>query len=202
MRPAVYYSAGWPFFNLEVTVPKETNIMFGDASKLTVVLGSSGRRSLLGTGFGSLAALLASCGSEAPTTSAPTAAPTAKPTVPLSLRLSWIKNTEFAGVFAAMEKGFYKDEGIELTVNPSAQNLPEIQAVAGKSDTIGLSGGASLMLARAQGIPVKAFGAVFQKGPGCFLWQKKSGINGIADFKGKKIGHQQTARASTEAMLT
>ena len=196
--------------------------MFGDASKLTVVLGSSGRRSLLGTGFGSVAALIASCGSEAPapaqatkapapastaapaapTTSAPTAAPTAKPTVPLSLRLSWIKNTEFAGVFAAMEKGFYKDEGIELTVNPSAQNLPEIQAVAGKTDTIGLSGGASLMLARAQGIPVKAFGAVFQKGPGCFLWQKKSGINGIADFKGKKIGHQQTARASTEAMLT
>ena len=58
------------------------------------------------------------------------------------------------------------------------------------------------MLARAQGIPVTAFGALFQKGPGAFVWLESSGIKGIKDFKGKKIGHQQTARASTEAMLT
>lgn len=198
--------------------------MFGDASKLSVVLGSRSRRAALG-GAAGLAAILAGCGGDAPvaapsasakatsapaappstTVPAPTIAPTAVPpkaVTDVSLRLSWIKNTEFAGVFAAMEKGYYKDEGINLAVNPSAQNLPEVQAVAGKTDTIGLSGGASLLLARAQGVPVKAFGATFQKGPGCFLWKEASGIKGIADFKGKKIGHQQTARASTEAMLT
>jgi NitT/TauT family transport system substrate-binding protein len=49
---------------------------------------------------------------------------------------------------------------------------------------------------------VKAFGALFQKGPGCFVWLEKSGIKGVQDFKGKKLGLQQTARASTEAMLT
>ena len=196
--------------------------MFGDASKLSVILGVQSRRSALGGGVASLAALLAACGGDSPAaaptvaavkaTTAPAAAPTTAPAAPttaapkavtdVSLRLSWIKNTEFAGVFAAMEKGYYKDEGIALTVNPSAQNLPEVQAVAGKTDTIGLSGGASLFLARAQGVPVKAFGATFQKGPGCFLWKDGSGIKRIADFKGKKIGHQQTARASTEAMLT
>jgi NitT/TauT family transport system substrate-binding protein len=201
--------------------------VFGDASRLSVVLGPRSRRATLGGGAISLASLLAACGGEspaaapttassrsttAPTSAQPTVAPavqTAAPTAAppkvitdVSLRLSWIKNTEFAGVFAAMEKGYYKDEGINLSVNPSAQNLPEVQAVAGKTDTIGLSGGASLFLARAQGVPVKAFGATFQKGPGCFLWKEGSGIKGIADFKGKKIGHQQTARASTEAMLT
>ena len=200
--------------------------MFGDASKLSVVMTPRSRRAALVGGGTSVAAWLAACGGDAPAgapsaapkaTSAPAAAqPTAAPPAPtvaptttapkvatdVSLRLSWIKNTEFAGVFAAMEKGFYRDEGINLTVNPSAQNLPEVQAVAGKSDTIGLSGGASLFLARAQGVPVKAFGATFQKGPGCFLWKEASGIKGIADFQGKKIGHQQTARASTEAMLT
>ena len=200
--------------------------MFGDASKLSVSLPLRSRRAALGGGAASLAAIVAACGGDAPAaaptaaaakaTTAPAAAPTtaaAAPTVAptaaapkaaidASLRLSWIKNTEFAGVFAALEKGYYKDEGIALTVNASAQNLPEVQAVAGKTDTIGLSGGASLFLARAQGVPVKAFGATFQKGPGCFLWKDGSGIKGIADFKGKKIGHQQTARASTEAMLT
>jgi len=199
--------------------------VFGDASSLSVVLTSRSRRGVLGCGAAGIAAFLAACGGDAPAT-APTAMPkattapsapaqttAAAPTVPptaavskvvadLALRLSWIKNTEFAGVFAAIEKGYFKDEGINLTVNASAQNLPEIQAVAGKTDTIGLSGGASLFLARAQGVPVKAFGATFQKGPGCFLWKESSGIKGIADFKGRKIGHQQTARASTEAMLT
>ena len=126
---------------------------------------------------------------------------TARPVVPASLRLSWIKNTEFAGFFVAQERGFYRDEGIDLTINGAAQNLSEVQAVASKADVIGLSGGASLMLARAQGLPVKAFGALFQKGPGCFLWLERSGISGIQDFRGKKIGIQQTARASTEAML-
>src|SRR5687768_6725844 len=178
--------------------------MFGDASKLTLALPRARRRAVA---LASVAGLgLAACGetvqTSTPTGPASTAAPTQRPIESFSLRLSWIKNTEFAGFFVAQEKGYYKDEAINLTINGSAQNLTEVQAVAGKTDLIGLSGGASLMLARAQGIPVKAFGALFQKGPGAFVWLESSGIKGIKDFKGKKIGHQQTARASTEAMLS
>jgi NitT/TauT family transport system substrate-binding protein len=170
------------------------------------------RRAVLGAGVAGVAGtaagglLGAGCGPGSTTGTSGTGAGTpatgtARPVVPASLRLSWIKNTEFAGFFVAQERGFYRDEGIDLTINGAAQNLSEVQAVASKADVIGLSGGASLMLARAQGIPVKAFGALFQKGPGCFLWLERSGIGGIRDFRGKKIGIQQTARASTEAML-
>ena len=179
---------------------------FGDASTLTLALPRARRRTAALAGFAGLG--LAACGEAAgPSGSsvpapAPTAPATQRPTESFSLRLSWIKNTEFAGFFVAQEKGYYKDEAINLTINGSAQNLTEVQAVAGKTDLIGLSGGASLMLARAQGIPVKAFGALFQKGPGAFVWLESSGIKGIKDFKGKRVGHQQTARASTEAMLS
>ena len=180
--------------------------MFGDASKLTLALPRARRRTFGRAGLGSVASLaLAACGESASPTSSSTAAPSAptpRPTESFSLRLSWIKNTEFAGFFVAQEKGYYRDEAINLTINGSAQNLTEVQAVSGKTDLVGLSGGASLMLARAQGIPVKAFGALFQKGPGAFVWLESSGITGVKDFKGKKIGHQQTARASTEAMLS
>jgi len=178
--------------------------MFGDASRLTLALPRARRRTV---GLAGLAGLgLAACGeagqSSLTSATAGTSVPTQRPTESFSMRLSWIKNTEFAGFFVAQEKGYYKDEAINLTINGSAQNLTEVQAVSGKSDLIGLSGGASLMLARAQGIPVKAFGALFQKGPGAFVWLESSGIKGIKDFKGKKVGHQQTARASTEAMLS
>src|ERR687888_179117 len=85
----------------------------------------------------------------------------------------------FAGFFVAQEKGYLKDEGLDVTINGAAQNLSSIQAVASKADVIGLHGGQSLMLARSQGIPVKAFGALFQKGPGCFIWLEQSGIRGL-----------------------
>ena len=167
-----------------------------DASRVILTLP---RRRAVGGGLAGLAALgLAACGGTATTGSGEKGN---KPPEAFSLRLSWIKNVEFAGFFMAQEKGYYKDEGIDLTVNPTAQNLPEIQAVATKADLIGLSGSTSLLKARAQGIPVKAFGAVFQKGPGCYIWLEKSGIKGIKDFKGKKLGGLQTARPSTEAIL-
>lgn len=197
--------------------------MFGAASRVTLQLPRR-RRDVLGAGVAGLTSLgfAAGCGAGGPSTSpaaggspaspAPradasagtaTGSPATRGAVqPASLRLSWIKNTEFAGFFAAQDRGYYRDEGIDLTINGAAQNLSEVQAVASKADTIGLSGGLSLLLARAQGLPVKAFGALFQRGPGCFLWLSRSGIKGIQDFKGKKIGIQQTARASTEAMLT
>lgn len=190
--------------------------MFGTASRVTLQLPRRRRRDVLGAGVAGLTALglAAGCGaggvSPSPAAGGSPAAPASgagSPAPrgamqPASLRLSWIKNTEFAGFFAAQDRGYYRDEGIDLTINGAAQNLSEVQAVASKADTIGLSGGLSLLLARAQGLPVKAFGALFQRGPGCFVWLSRSGIKGIQDFKGKKIGIQQTARASTEAMLT
>jgi ABC-type nitrate/sulfonate/bicarbonate transport system substrate-binding protein len=187
--------------------------MFGNASKATMVLPPVRRRTVMGAGLAGVAGLgalgagaLAGCGPGGATTAGPgpagTTQATARPVEQTSLRLSWIKNTEFAGFFVAQERGYYKDEGLDVTINGAAQNLSSIQAVASKADVIGLHGGQSLMLARSQGIPVKAFGALFQKGPGCFIWLEQSGIRGLQDFKGKKLGHQQDARAAVEAILT
>jgi len=172
--------------------------MFGDASRLVLDLPPLRRRKALGGGAVALTALgLSACGGNAGGANA-----VQKELEKLSLRLSWIKNVEFAGFFVAQERGFYKDEGIALTVNGTAQNLPEIQAVATRADVIGLSGSTSLLKARAQGIPVKAFGALFQKGPGCYIWLEKSGIKSIKDFKGKRLGGLQSARPSTNLILS
>ncbi|MBI3972217.1 MAG: ABC transporter substrate-binding protein [Chloroflexi bacterium] len=184
--------------------------MFGDASKIVLALPRMRRRPVLGVGAGlaGAAALgLAACGageqSSAPAGQAgqSSARDTSRPAQAASLRLSWIKNVEFAGFFVALDKGYYRDEGINLTISGSAQNLNEVQAVSTKADLIGLSGSTTLLKARAQGIPTKAFGALFQKGPGCFIWLGKSGITGIKDFKGKKLGGLQTSRPSVEAIL-
>src|SRR5256885_1937345 len=110
--------------------------MFGDASKLTIQLPPLRRRRVIaGLAGGAATFGLAACGAAPPpaaapastraASAAPTVPPSARPVEKMSLRLSWIKNTEFAGFFVAQEKGYYKDEAIDLTINPTAQNLPE-----------------------------------------------------------------------------
>jgi ABC-type nitrate/sulfonate/bicarbonate transport system substrate-binding protein len=71
-----------------------------------------------------------------------------------------------------------------------------------KANSIGLSGRASLFLARAHGAPVRALSASFQNGFGSFLWREAGCFGSIANFNGKKASFRQTARARTEAMLT
>src|SRR5919199_1677387 len=74
----------------------------------------------LGTG------LLAACGpappprAPAPQTQAQTAP--AK-TESVSMRLGWLANAQYAGDFAALDKGFYKERGIDLTIEPGGPNI-------------------------------------------------------------------------------
>src|SRR5262245_18199426 len=74
----------------------------------------------------------------------------------VSLRLSWLPNVEFAGVLIAKERGFYKDAGIDLTINPGGQGLDPIQLIAGGSDDVGIAEGSQILIGRSKNIPLKA----------------------------------------------
>ncbi len=43
--------------------------------------------------------------------------------VKASLRLKWLPQAQFAGFYVAVQKGYYKAEGIDLTINPGGPNL-------------------------------------------------------------------------------
>src|SRR5690349_13750171 len=75
--------------------------------------------------------------------------------VDASLRLKWLTQAQFAGFYVALEKGYYKDEGINLTINPGGPNLLTENLVATGADTFGLSGGTdSVFAARDKGMPI------------------------------------------------
>ena len=80
-----------------------------------------------------------------PATSAPTAAPatdvpaTAAPTagalIPIKLQLQWVVQSQFAGYFAAVDQGFYKDEGLDVTILQGAVDIVPQQVLAsGQAD--------------------------------------------------------------------
>ncbi len=106
---------------------------------------------------------------------------------PLTLRLHWLPNAEFAGIFAAKDRGWYKEAGIDLQIKNMDYTVSSVDAVLAGNADVGMVEGDVLIKARAAGKPVKAFAASFQKSPFCLMSKKGRGIQTLADLKGKRI---------------
>ncbi len=106
----------------------------------------------------------------------------------LSVRLSWLMNSNQAGFVTAVHKGFYQQEGLNVTNNPGGTNFPAIQLVASGSDGIGIqSGPETIISARANGIPIKAIAVLDRKNPYVFYSLKEKNISSPRDWEGKTV---------------
>jgi NitT/TauT family transport system substrate-binding protein len=122
--------------------------------------------------------------------------------VGLSEQLGWLANSQMAGDFVAIAKGYFKDAGLDVKLQPGGPSIDPVQIVAGGGVPFGnVASVAVLVTARSRGLPVKAFAAALQKHPFAFMFFKKSGIRTPRDFIGKTIGIQATARVLLDAVL-
>ncbi len=119
---------------------------------------------------------------------APLAQAQTKEPVKASLRLKWLAQTQFAGFYYAQAKGYYKDEGIDLTINPGGPNLLTENLVATGADTFGLSGGTDSVLAGVdKGLPIVSIGVAHQITPFVFVTRKDGPVRSLKDFEGRKV---------------
>lgn len=110
------------------------------------------------------------------------------PLTPVKMKLKWMHQAQFAGNYVAIEKGFYKDEGLDMTVEPFAYTDSTVDnVISGKSD-FGVAGAEELLVARAAGKPVKAFAVIYKRNPVAAYALKSSGITKPQDFIGKTVG--------------
>jgi NitT/TauT family transport system substrate-binding protein len=107
-----------------------------------------------------------------------------------TLRLKWIYDPGFAGEMVAARSHFFTDSGLELELKPGGFEADPIKLVASGSDTFGVAGADSFLLARAKGVPIVAFAAGYLQTPVVFYVHENSGIKSPADFAGKKVGYQ------------
>lgn len=120
-------------------------------------------------------------------TAMPLQAQTKEP-VKASLRLKWLPQAQFAGFYVAQAKGYYKDAGIDLTINPGGPNLLTENLVASGADTFGLSGGTDSVLAGVEkGLPIVSVGVAHQITPFVFVTRKDGPVKSLKDFEGKKV---------------
>ncbi|MGK9252058.1 ABC transporter substrate-binding protein [Paenibacillus humicus] len=107
----------------------------------------------------------------------------------VKLQLKWVPQAQFAGYYVALEKGYYKDEGLSVTIVPGGPDIVPEQQVANGSADIGVDWVASLLAHQEQGLPLVEIAQVYQKSGLVLVSRKSAGIAGPSDLKGKKVGN-------------
>lgn len=103
------------------------------------------------------------------------------------LQLKWVTQAQFAGYYAAKEKGFYAEENLDATIIPGGPDIVPEQVVAGGGAEFGIDWLPSLLSAREQGAPLVNIAQVFQYSGMREVAYKTSGIKGAADLRGRKV---------------
>ncbi|MBF0451734.1 MAG: ABC transporter substrate-binding protein [Candidatus Magnetomorum sp.] len=103
----------------------------------------------------------------------------------VTLQLKWRHQFQFAGYYAALEKGFYKKAGLLVTIVESNGEDASKKVLAGDAEFgIAMS---DIMLLRAKGHKVVALAAIYQHSPLVLLVPKKNGIDNLHALSGKRV---------------
>lgn len=121
---------------------------------------------------------------------------------PFTFQASWINDAEFAGYFTALDKGYYAEEGLELTyLSGGPDVIPESTLIAGKADLTLTTPDTTIKAIVEQGAPFKIIGAQYQKNPIGIVSLASSPITKPQDLVGKTLAVPPVNVISVEAML-
>jgi len=104
----------------------------------------------------------------------------------VTLQLKWLHQFQFAGYYAAQEKGFYKNEGLDVIFRQRDKNANNIHQVLNGAAEYGIAD-SILLLYRMRGTPLVLLAPIFQQSPLVFMTLRKSGIESPYQFKGKRV---------------
>jgi len=143
------------------------------------------------------AAVLAACvlamaacgGSDDSSSSTSTAAGGSKQLTKVKLQLQWFTQAQFAGYFAALQQGFYKDAGLDVQILEGGTDIvPQTQLAQGRAD-YAIAWVPKALQSREQGAGITDVGQVFQRSGTLQVSFKNENITTAANLKGKKVGN-------------
>lgn len=119
----------------------------------------------------------------------------------VSVQLPWKHQFQFAGYYAAIEKGFYAEAGLEVDLREWTPGVTPVEEVAGGRAQYGVAR-AEILYHRLQGNPVVALASIFQHSPVILLAKPQTGIRSPQDMIGRKVALGRVREnAETYAML-
>jgi NitT/TauT family transport system substrate-binding protein len=130
--------------------------------------------SLLGKGL--LAALVAVCGLSAHAADK------------VTVQLKWLPQAQFAGYYMAQAKGYYKAEGLDVTIKPGGPDISPVQVIAGNGADVVVNWMPDALAAREAGVPLVNIAQVFDHSGLMLTCKKSSGVTSPKDLAGKTLG--------------
>lgn len=121
------------------------------------------------------------------TSAAIAATPVVHEPFPLAVQLDWMPEPEHGGFYQAQALGYFREEGLAVTLLPGGPNALVIPKVATGQVQIGQADSTNTLLQQAEGLPIVQFGAVFQDDPSGLLVNDDSSVRRFADLQGKTI---------------
>jgi NitT/TauT family transport system substrate-binding protein len=115
-------------------------------------------------------------------------APQAKKLDKVTLQLKWVTQAQFAGYYAAVAKGYYKDFGLDVTLKVGGPSITPEQVVASGGAQVGVDWVPSLLATRDTGTNLVSIAQMFSRSGMTEVSFKNSGVTSVKAMKGKKVG--------------
>ncbi|HVA96183.1 MAG TPA: ABC transporter substrate-binding protein [Candidatus Acidoferrales bacterium] len=111
---------------------------------------------------------------------------------PFTVVLDWTPNTNHTGMYVALAKGWYKEQGLNVKILPYASGTsPEVLVASGKAD-VAVSSTEGVVQAAASGNPVVSIAAIIQHNTSGFIARSDGGITRPRDLDNKIDGDSDT----------
>ncbi|EUB96722.1 hypothetical protein PMI07_001056 [Rhizobium sp. CF080] len=106
----------------------------------------------------------------------------------VTLQLKWVAQGQFGGYFVAKDKGFYKEEGLDVTIKPGGPDIAPEQVIAGGGADVIVDWMGGALVAREKGVPLINIAQPYQKSGLQMICPKDGPVKTEADFKGRTLG--------------
>ena len=135
-----------------------------------------------------VAIVVAACSGSATTAPAASSGAAAGPLTPVKFVLQWVPQAQFAGYYAAVDQGYFKAAGLDVTIQPGGPDVNPMQVVASGGADIGTTWVPKMLASREGGTDLVDIAQIYQRSGTLEISFKDKNINSIADLKGKKVG--------------
>jgi NitT/TauT family transport system substrate-binding protein len=106
----------------------------------------------------------------------------------VTIQLKWVAQAQFAGYFVAKDKGFYKEAGLDVTINPGGPDVAPPQVIAGGGADVVVDWMPSALASREKGVALVNISQTFKHSGLELVCRKDTGIKKPEDLKGKTVG--------------
>jgi NitT/TauT family transport system substrate-binding protein len=106
----------------------------------------------------------------------------------VTLQLKWVTQAQFAGYYVAQDKGFYEEEGLDVTINPGGPDVAPAQVIAGGGADVVIDWMPSALAAREKGLPLVNIAQPFKSSGMELTCRNDSGVTSVDDFPGHTLG--------------